>query len=139
LQPYFDELAAELNRPWERLADLDIAVTGLICRWLGIGTQTERSSALMIGGDRSGRLVALCRHFGADRYLSGAAAESYLDLAAFAEAGISVEFQDYEHPVHKQLHGEFVSHLAILDLILNCGKESLDIIRSGRRWRSAAA
>ena len=37
-------------------------------------------------------------------------------------------WQNYKHPVYKQLHGEFVSHLSILDLLFNEGKESYKIL-----------
>lgn len=116
---YLPTLAELLMRGWDRLVDLDLAVTGLIAGWLGITTPTERSSQLGIGGDRNDRLLALCRHFGADRYLSGAAARNYLDLQRFAAAGIAVEFQDFVHPVYPQAFGPFVSHLSAIDMLAN--------------------
>jgi len=116
---YLPELSALLLQGWNRLVDLDLAVIDLIAGWLGITTPTPRASALGIGGDRNDRLLALCRHFGANRYLSGAAARDYLDVPRFAAAGIAVEFQDFVHPVHPQRFGPFVSHLAAIDLIAN--------------------
>ncbi len=116
---YLPALSALLLQGWDRLVDLDLAIAGLIAGWFGIDTPTWRASALGIGGDRNDRLLALCRHFGADRYLSGAAARDYLDVARFAAAGITVEFQDFAHPVHPQRFGPFVSHLAAVDLIAN--------------------
>ena len=103
-----------------------------MCAWLGLRRTILRSSQLGIGGERSGRLLALCRHVGADTYLSGDAAQSYLDLDLFHEAGIRVEWQEYRHPRYPQLHGDFVPYLSALDLILNAGPDSLGIIASGR-------
>ena len=40
------------------------------------------------------RLVDLCRHYGATKYLSGISGKNYLDRALFAEYKIDLEFQD---------------------------------------------
>ena len=60
--------------------------------------------------------------------VSGEAARAYLDVDLFAREGIEVEWQNLVHPVYPQLHGEFVSHLSALDLILNCGEESAAVL-----------
>ena len=126
--PEFEEL---LMRDWERIVDLDLAVVQLMSGWMGISPATYRSSALGIEGEQSGRLAALCRHFGATRYLSGAAARDYLDVGVFEQQGTEVRWQDYQHPVYPQLHGDFVPYLSALDLLLNCGDDSRSILESG--------
>jgi hypothetical protein len=78
--------------------------------------------------------VALCRAVGADTYLAGRHGAGYMDLARFREAGIAVEAQDYAHPVYAQLHGEFVTSLSALDLLLMHGDEALAILESGNAW-----
>ena len=128
LDRYLPELEALLERPWERLIDLDMALAARLAGWLGVDARVECASALGIAGERSERLVAICQHFGANRYLSGDAARSYLDESRFADAGIGVEWQDYQHPVYPQLHGAFVSHLSAIDLLFNCGDESATIL-----------
>lgn len=127
--PELEELLA--GRRWELLVDLNHAVIGLLCRWLGLERQMARSSMLNVPGERNERLVNLCGHFGADRYLSGNAAQSYLDVELFARHGISVEWQNYQHPVYDQQHGTFVPYLSALDLILNCGDTSASIVAQG--------
>jgi hypothetical protein len=124
LPRYLPALEALLSQRWVRLVDLDIACVDLLASWLGVRARIERSSALRIGGTRSERLVNICRHFGATRYLSGDAAQSYLETGLFERHGIAVEWQRYAHPTYPQLHGDFVSHLSALDLILNCGDEA---------------
>jgi len=52
-----------------------------------------------------------------------------MDLEKFDEAGIQVEFQDFHHPVYAQLHGQFVSHLSVIDLMLNEGPNSTSFIK----------
>lgn len=130
LSRYLPELEELLHRPWRLLIDLDLAVTALLARWLVLDRPLLRSSALALGGGQSERLLNHCLHLGATRYLSGSAARDYLDTALFARHGVEVVWQDYAHPTYPQQHGEFVSHLSTLDLILNCGDESRSILLS---------
>jgi hypothetical protein len=131
LERYVPELEAVLERPWQRLADLNLALVDLVCSWLGLRPTLLRSSELCVSGARSERLVRLCQSVGATRYLSGSAARAYLDEGLFEHNGIVVEFQDYVHPTYPQQHGDFMPYLSTLDLVLNCGDDSLAIIASG--------
>ena len=115
-----------LERPWGRLVELDLALIDWLAAELTITTPRYRASELGISSDdRNQRLLDLCRHFGASRYLSGNAARDYLDLDRFTAAGVEVTWHDYVHPIYTQLHGEFVPYLSVLDLILNEGTRSL--------------
>ena len=124
LARYLPQLEELLERRWSRLVDLDVACTALMAEWFGLARRFERSSELGITGDKSGRLVSICRRFGASTYVSGEAARDYLDVSLFERCGIRVEWQQYVHPTYSQLHGEFVPFLSALDLILNCGGEA---------------
>lgn len=135
--PYFKEyypvLEELLSRRWELLFDLVVETNEALRRALGVATPVHFSSRLGIGGGQTERLVNLCRHFGAGLYLSGNAAREYLDLAQFAAAGVRVEFQEYAHPTYPQLHGEFLPFLSVVDLLFNCGKDSLQILLTRRQ------
>jgi len=113
-----------LGRQWERLADLSIATTEWFANELAIETPRYRASQLDIDGDRNGRLIEICRHFRATRYVSGDAARAYLDIERFGTAGIEVVWHSYQHPQYPQLYGEFIPHLSTLDLLLNVGSEA---------------
>lgn len=121
---YLPDVEAVLAERWERLVDLDIALVELLCGWLGLEGRVVRSSTLGIRGRRNERLLAICRHFEATRYLTGNAARAYLDVPLFERHGIEVEWQSYLHPVYPQLHGPFEINMSALDLLLNCGDES---------------
>lgn len=129
---YLPEIASVLHQPWTKLVDLNVRLTQTICGWLDIATECHRCSELDVAGDRNERLLNICRRFGADRYISGDSAKDYLDEDAFRRSGIEVEWQDYRHPRYEQLHGEFLPNLSVIDLLFNCGGESLAIIRTGR-------
>jgi WbqC-like protein family len=117
-----------IERPWPRLVDLDLALIDWLAAEIGIATPRYRASGLDVAGDRNERLINLCRHFRATRYISGNAAQDYLDVAQFAAAGIEVVWHNYVHPSYAQQHGEFVPYLSVLDLLLNVGGDSLAVL-----------
>jgi hypothetical protein len=114
---------------WTYLVDLDMHFIVHIAKLLGIDTnKIVRSSSLSITGDRIERLISICRHFNADTFYEGAAGRDYIDENIFKSAGIGLEFQDYRHPVYKQLYGDFIPYMSVIDLLFNCGEKSLSII-----------
>ncbi len=136
--PFWDplgpELVALLESPWTRLSDLNIAATDLLCRYLGIRTPRLLASGLSAREEPTDRLIDLCRAAGGTAYLAGQSGPSYMDVGRFSKAGIAVQVQSYTHPQYPQRHQPFISHLAVVDLLFNCGPESLNVLRSGRCW-----
>lgn len=133
LKKYLPALEELLMRPWTHIVDLDLAVVDMMARWLSLTPNLHRSSALGIEGEQSERLLRVCQHFGATRYLSGSAARNYLDCALFQRHGIQVEWQDYQHPVYPQQYGAFVPFLSAVDLVFNCGDSSRSILEGVNR------
>jgi hypothetical protein len=117
-----------IERPRPRLVSLNLALIDWLAAEIRISTPRYRASELDVGGDRSERLINFCHHFGATRYISGNAAQEYLDEARFAAAGIEVIWHNYSHPTYAQQHGEFVPYLSVLDLLLNVGAKSLSVL-----------
>ena len=138
LTRYMPAVEDVLSEPWRLLVDLDVALVRLMAESFGLRRRVERSSALGIEGERSERLVRICQHFGATKYVSGSAAKEYLDTGMFARHDIAVEWQDFAHPVYPQLHGDFIPYLSALDLLLNCGDESADVLAGARRQAATA-
>ena len=127
--PIFEELYA---RDWELISDLNIYLIEKLRVVLNLHHKPAVvASNLDLRDDPSDRLIDICRFFGADTYLSGQDGANYMDLDRFKQCGIRVMFQDFQHPEYPQLFKGFQSHLSIIDLLFNCGPESVDIIRSG--------
>ncbi len=111
-------------------------LTRAFCAILGIATPFLRDVDLLprerLGAlDPTARLVALAAAAGAARYLSGPAAQSYLDRDRFAARGIEVEWMSYASlPRYQQLWGEFEPSVSIVDPLLTLGpaktREMLD-------------
>lgn len=131
--PYFARYAAELrdvySRTWTTLLELDLHMLDLARTWLAIATPIVRSSTLGLQGEKTERIVDLCRRVGARAYLSGGGGSvGYLDSELIGRAGIGLIWQHFVHPVHAQQHSGFASHLGFLDLMFNCGEASRDIL-----------
>jgi len=126
---YSDHLESILEKGHKLLVDLDLDLCAELARILGIGTNTVLSSQLgILDDDPTERLLRICKHFSADRYLTGDSAEEYLDEERFAREGITVEYQKYRHPEYRQLQGAFIPYLSVVDLLFNHGQESLGIL-----------
>jgi hypothetical protein len=91
---------------------------------LGIETPLTASSDYETSGQKTERLLGICRAAGATRYLSGPAAREYLEEERFRAAGIAVEWMSYEgYREYPQLHGGPFEHgVSVLDLLLNVGE-----------------
>jgi len=100
-----------------------------LVRCLGMGNkEIVKSSSLNVKGNRLEKLIRLCKIFNANIFYEGSSGRNYIEETYFAEHGIKVEYQDYKHPVYKQLYGDFIPYLSVIDLLFNCGEESLSIL-----------
>lgn len=131
--PYFKNTISHfeqvLSRDWRSISDLNIRIIEKIRELLGIDTiVTAISSRIESSDDPTDRLVDICLSLGGDTYLSGRDGAKYMDLERFEKRGVRVIFQDFNHPVYPQLYGDFESNLSVVDLLFNCGPESLDKI-----------
>ncbi len=143
LQSYARSPWLQKYRPWlervygtspQKLGELNEVLIEDLARMLGIDTPLLRSSALKVRGDRVERLVRMCQKIGADEYLSPIGSYDYIESDnRFPEAGIRLVYQHYEHPRYRQIQGEFVAYQSVLDLLLNEGPASLEILSSGTR------
>ncbi len=133
--PHFKEHAEWLQevycaRQWTKLADLSEFIIRRVATILGLESKIIRGSELGVSGHRSDLLAGLCQAVGASEYLSGATGHEYLDPAVFQGAGVGLRYQEFHHPVYRQLHGDFVANLCVLDLLFNEGPNSSALIRS---------
>jgi hypothetical protein len=135
--PYFRQYADFLEpfytqRP-ELLADYTIEMTVTLARQLGIEhTQFVRSSSLGVGGARTERLIKLLAHVGATHYVSGPSARDYMEERLFDEAGITLEYMEYDYPEYPQRYAPFHGQLSILDLLFMVGSEAPSYIWESR-------
>ena len=126
---YIDIFEQIYSEDWKSVAELNICFVERLKEALGLGPKTTiRSSQLELREDPTDRLIDICKTAKADTYLSGQDGVQYMDLERFKAHGIQVVIQDYKHPVYPQLFNGFESHMSVVDLLFNCGPESLDIL-----------
>jgi hypothetical protein len=134
-QQYFPIIfeVIKTNAKDKNLAQLNIAIIRMFVDILGIKTTLSLSSSLNIKADRSTLLVDICKYNSCNSYLSPQGSREYLeeDRGIFESNGISVSLQSFTHPTHHQMFQPFIPFASVLDLILNEGPRSLEIIRSG--------
>jgi hypothetical protein len=92
---------------------------------LGITTEILDSTDFDVSGDKSQRLIEICRQAGIDHYISGPAAKAYLDEALFMSHYIRLSYVSYDgYPEYPQLYPPFDHNVSVLDLIFNAGPRS---------------
>lgn len=134
---YFDYFEGIYSRDWNMLVDIDMNIIDYFKDLFQIKTNVIYSSQLKSSGQKTERLVSICRELKASTYISANGAKPYLEVDQFDTAGIKVVWQEYNHPVYPQMFDGFVSHLSVVDILLNCGERSFNIITSGStsgRW-----
>jgi hypothetical protein len=124
-------LAPFYSAEWSGLAHLCWAMLEVHLEQLNITTKLVRASDMEDRGTRKSDLVLdLCRQLEATTYISGPQGRGYIDEASFALAGIELRYDDYRHPVYRQSHGGFESHMAAIDLMMNI-EDPMPVLKSG--------
>jgi hypothetical protein len=120
-----------LNTPKDNLSEINRYFLLGISEKLGIKTAFLDSQEFSMDGDKTERLVNICRELGAKKYFSGPAAQAYMDEELFENHDISVHYFDYSgYPEYPQLGSKFRHDVTIFDLILNTGEKCRDYLKT---------
>ncbi|MEX0811980.1 MAG: WbqC family protein [Chitinophagales bacterium] len=114
-----------MNCKYEFLTDINLYFIKNINEFLGIETDIRFSSEFDLPEDKTQRLVNICKELKVTDYYTGDSAKSYIDINKFSEEDINVHYWDFQgFPTYRQLHGEFVHGVSIIDLIMNEGNDT---------------
>lgn len=112
----------------DSLSEINISFIKAINELLGIKTELIDSRDLSLEGDKNERLIDAIKKVDGDLYLSGPAAQSYLEESQFEKEGIKVAWKNYQRYLeYPSIHGEFHNGVSILDLIFNNEKISSEL------------
>jgi hypothetical protein len=146
---FIDAYSAPLRRLFEtrypRLVDLNQAALELLREAFGIGTPLLKSSELGVEGARGDLILDICRALGADTLLVGfGGSRGYLDTGAFARANVRIAQHEFTHPEYAQCGckgaeaAPFLRGLSAIDMLLNCGPRSAELLLPDRALARAA-
>lgn len=131
--PFFPKYGEFLEQIYDKqrtyLVDLNEEIIRHIIQELGIKVSLIRASALDVTGRGTDLLLQICQKLKADIYLSGISGKDYLEESKFTEQGIKVIYQEFYHPIYKQVYEPFMPCMSIIDLLFNQGDKSLDILK----------
>lgn len=126
---YFDKFQEIYLKEFELLIDLNLEFIKYFVRTLGIGTKVMRASSLNINGRKGDLILNICKKLNAETYITGISGCDYLNMKDFEKAGIEIVYQEFHHPIYKQLYKPFIPCMSIIDLLFNYGDKSLDVIK----------
>jgi hypothetical protein len=130
--PFFSQYAGIIEEFYtqkpEMLADFTIETTIILAKTIGIEKTRFMRSSRMIGveGTKTDRLISILEKVDATHYISGPSARDYIENEKFADAGISLEFMEYDYPQYAQLYPPFDSQVSIIDTLFMMGKEAIN-------------
>lgn len=133
--PHFEQIADWLKPLYLAQTDTHLSLMNQrflveICKRLGITTRISRCEDYTLPAGKSERLADLCAQAGGDEYVSGKAAQAYIDETAFTQRDIKLSWFTYEgYPEYSQLWGDFEHGVSILDLLFNCGDDAANYMK----------
>lgn len=139
--PYWDQYAPFLesfyhDKPWDWLWEINLTQLQFFFEELAITPELLIATEVGFKGAKSDLVLDHCRKTGAGLCVTGTFGRDYIDVQSFIDEGLSLHFQEYQHPDYSQRYGDFVSHLSVIDLLMNHGPDSRDLLLSGNVTRS---
>jgi hypothetical protein len=119
---YEKDLKEIFNGECDKLIDLNMKIINFLMEAFNIRKKLVFSSEFGFTSKSSERLVEMVEALGGDIYLSGPMGRSYLDISMFEKKGIKVEFQDFTHPIYKQIYEGFLPNMSVIDALFNLGE-----------------
>ena len=123
-EPYFSELSDLLLEPAAAISDLNLHLIKWVCSHLDIKTPITFSREYHPQGAKTERLIGILKQVETTTYLSGPAAQAYLVPEMFEQAGICLEYKNYDYPAYEQLYPPYDPAVSIIDLLFMVGKNA---------------
>ena len=127
--PFFDEVFSDFSdcilSSFSSLATLNETTMNLFMDKFGWKGKKEifYSSDMHLDTRAEERVIEIVKRVGGDTYISGTGGKGYQSEDHFADAGIKLEYSDFQPPVYRQQLGEFLPNLSVLDYCMNEGFE----------------
>ncbi|MEE4351391.1 MAG: WbqC family protein [Desulfatiglans sp.] len=130
--PYFTDHYPSIEKIYRKnhllLSEYNIELISYLMDAMSLHAKLIRQSDLGVHGKGTGLLIDICHALGADQYISLPGAERHIDFELMASSGINVARTHFRPPIYPQLWNDFIFNLSSLDLLLNCGPRSREIV-----------
>ena len=130
-ESYIDFFERVYKKNWKLLIDINMETTYYLMKQLEINVEIYFTSKILKNYEFKGktqRIIDICEVLGADVYLSGPGGKHYLEPGLFERNGIKLVYQNYAPKEYKQLYGEFIPNLSVIDLLFNMGDKAVEYI-----------
>ena len=135
--PYFQSMYEKIEKIYKSddifLLEFVVKMSKLLLSEFKVNIPIYRTSELIergivIEGNKSDLIISMCNAVNADNFIFGSVGRTYVDKKKFIDNNINFYFQNFNHPVYDQFHGNFVSHMSSIDLLFNHGIHSIEIL-----------
>jgi len=129
--PYFKEMidffGPLIMNKEDNLSRYNINAILFISQRLGVSSEKFNwSSKLPFQGQSNEMLATLTKSIGGDTYMCGGGADGYQDDALFAQRGVQLRYQSFQHPAYPQRgQAGFIAGLSVIDAAMNLGWEGV--------------
>lgn len=129
--PYFKKyqhhfIDLYLNPSSTYLSDINLDFIKKIITLLEIEIKVISSKEFDLNGDKTEKLVNICKELTAEKYFTGPAAKNYMDESLFIKNNIEIEYYNFSgYPEYKQQWEGFSHAVSILDMFFNLGPETI--------------
>ena len=136
---YFENIFPDIKKIFEKnhtyLVDLNYDLINYFCEYLKINSKFIKSSSLNTFEKKDKLILEILEIINSKNYYTPAGSAEYLKKNnEFAKKNVSIFFQEYKCQTYNQLNGDFIDNLSVLDLIMNEGFKSKNIILSGKKY-----
>lgn len=125
--PYFNDIFPIIKEllmtPGDDLTEFNLKIINTFCKILSINiSHFIRGSKLNVTGNATDLLISIVKQTGCNTYMCGGGATKYQEDEKFTQNGITLQYQNFNHPVYPQFNSEvFIPGLSIIDAFMNCG------------------
>ena len=118
-----------LNTNHNSIGDLNVTLIKCIYKWLGIPDNIILSSSLNVEGEKTAKLIEICKKLNAKSYLANNGSSSYIEEDLFRMNFIDFQYQNFVHPSYIGFGGRIhPQYLSILDALFFYGPDTASII-----------
>lgn len=126
-EPIFQLFEDVMCDPSNHISELNVKAIKMVCRYIGIETDILDTSRAY-GNNHlasSDRVIDICKIEKADCYINAEGGRSLYSSEEFLEAKLELRFLKPRLPNYKQVGGDFVSGLSIIDVLMYMSKEEV--------------